>query len=512
MRPTPIRNTASLKASFAFLLLLLGVSGQVPMARAQSLGTFRPTGSMTMPRTFHTATLLLDGRVLIAGGNYGSIAGGNNRSTNSAELFDPSTGSFSPTGPMTTGRALHTATLLADGKVLIAGGGFGSNASPNSAELYDPSTGTFAAIEDMAAAHSFATLLTNGKVLMSGGAPSSTANAELYDPAAGTFTAAGDYATPAGLMTATLLADGWVLITGCNPNCGSDTYADIAQLYDPATDTFSSTGSTGAAYGRTEILLTNGEVLFAGGVNDNGFPYANAQLYDPSTGAFTPTGDMTKARDNHTATLLPDGTVLIAGGGLDVYGPPPCCVSDQTAESYDPITGTFGSVTSMTAGRGYHTATLLNDGRVLLAGGVYFDSRTQRIGPPNILASAETYTPPNLVPKAALLSLAGDGRGQGAIQHSDTGQVVSADNPATAGEAILINCTGFSGWEHYPAADRGRRAGGGDPVFWQGSRRHRAEPGYRSRAQRPCAGIRHTCAYELPGPAEQRGYPQSACE
>ena len=244
MQPTPIRNTASLKASFAFLLLLLGVSGQVPMARAQSLDTFRPTGSMTMPRTFHTATLLLDGRVLIAGGNYGSIAGGNNASTstNSAELFDPSTGAFSPTGPMTRGHAFHTATLLADGKVLIAGGGFGNNASPNSAELYDPSTGTVTAIGDMAAAHSFATLLTNGKVLMSGGVPSSAANAELYDPATGTFTAAGDYATPAALLRATLLADGRVLMTGCKPNCGSDVYVDIAQLYDPATDTFSLTG------------------------------------------------------------------------------------------------------------------------------------------------------------------------------------------------------------------------------------------------------------------------------
>jgi hypothetical protein len=420
------------------LLLLLGVAGQIHMAIAQSPGKFTPTGSMTMPRTFHTATLLLDGRVLIAGGNFGD-----NGSTNSAELYDPSTGAFSPTGPMTTGRALHTATLLADGKVLIAGGGFGNNASPNSADLYDPSTGTFTAIGDMAAAHSFATLLNNGKVLMSGGAPSSTANAELYDPATGTFTAAGDYATPATLMTATSLADGRVLLTGCKPNCGSDSYTDIAQLYDPATDTFSFAGSTGAAFGQTETPLPNGKVLFAGGSSDNGYPYSNAQLYDPSSAAFTPTGYMTKARHTHTATLLPDGTVLIAGGGLDLDGPAPCCVTIQTAESYDPITGTFGSVTSMIAARGYQTATLLNDGRVLLAGGLYFDSRSQRAEPPNILASAEIYTPPNLVPTAALLSLAGDGRGQGAIQHADTGQVVSADIPATAGEVIVINCTGF---------------------------------------------------------------------
>jgi hypothetical protein len=222
------------RASFVLPLFFLTSAGHASMALAQAPGTFSTTGSMTMPRTFHTATLLLDGRVLIAGGN--------NASTNSAELFDPSTGAFSPTGPMTTSRALHTATLLADGKVLIAGGGaFGNNAPPNSAELYDPSTGTFSAVGDMANAHSFATLLNSGKVLMSGGV--ATANAELYDPVTGTFTAAGGYVIPAGFMTATRLADGRVLLTGCAPNCGSDAYTDIAQLYDPATDTFSSTGS-----------------------------------------------------------------------------------------------------------------------------------------------------------------------------------------------------------------------------------------------------------------------------
>ena len=205
------------------LLLLLGVAGQIHRAIAQSPGKFIPTDSMTTPRGFHTATLLLDGRVLIAGGIPAGLNFGNNTSMNSAELFDPSTGAFSPTGHMTGGGALHTATLLADGKVLIAWGAFGNNATPSSAELYDSSAGTFTAIGDMAATHSFATLLNNGKVLMSGGA---TANAELYDPASGIFTVAGDYATPGSLMTVTLLANGKVLLTGCQPSCGSDPYAD----------------------------------------------------------------------------------------------------------------------------------------------------------------------------------------------------------------------------------------------------------------------------------------------
>ena len=183
-------------------------------------------------------------------------------------------------------------------------------------------------------------------------------------------------------------------------------------------------------------------MLLAGGSNDDGWPYSNAYLYDPSSSAFTATKYMTKARYTHTATLLPDGTALIAGGGLDLDAPvSPCCVGIRTAESYDPIAETFGSVTSMIAARSNHTATLLKDGRVLLAGGVYLDSRSQRLEPPNVLASAEIYTPPNLIPAPALLSLAGDGRGQGAIWHSQTGQIASAATPAIAGEALSMYTT-----------------------------------------------------------------------
>ncbi len=232
-----------------------------------------------------------------------------------------------------------------------------------------------------------------------------------------------------------------MLLTGCDPNCGADTYANIAQIYDPVTDTFSSTGSTGAAYGLTQTLLTNGQVLFAGGESDNGYPYASAQFFDPCAGVFSPTGDMSKARDLHTASLLPDGTVLIAGGRLDIYGPSPCCVSHQTAESYDPDAGAFGSASSMAVGRGDHTATLLLDGRVLLAGGITFDSRSQRIAPPNILASAEIYTPAVVVAAPALFLFPGDAPLQGAIWHADSGQIASSDNAAVAGESLSLYTT-----------------------------------------------------------------------
>jgi len=337
---------------------------------------------------------------------------------------------------MTTPRFRHTATLLPDGKVLIIGreplGGLG-------AELYDPSTGTFTPTGSMAAGSGTSTLLNNGKVLITGGS-----NAKLYDPASGTFAATGAYADlgSAYQITTTLLADGEVLITAC----ATDDYcqyvpADVAQLYDPATETFRLTGAYGFIDGTT-TLLTNGMVLFAGG-ESGGYPYA--KLYDPSTGTFTRTGDMTNARDMHTANLLPDGRVLITGSRLypgrqnnsDGHSSP-------SAELYDPSTGTFGSIGNMTARRGYHAATLLKDGRVLITGGLNVNAGGGRPQPPTILSTAELYTPAVVVPAPALFSLSGDGQGQGAIWHAQTGQIASAGSPAVAGEALSMYTTSLA--------------------------------------------------------------------
>ena len=188
-----------MKTNFVFLLLVLA-AGQTPKAAAQSPGTFTATGNMTTPRFFHTATLLADGRVLIAGGDSNVL-----KTQSSAELYDPRTGAFTATGNMTTPRSRHTATLLPDGRVLIAGGGRTPDRACSdalaSAELYDPRTGTFSATGEMSTARSdpTATLLNNGKVLIVGGAypshgdsPASPVDAELYDPDTGTFTATGN--------------------------------------------------------------------------------------------------------------------------------------------------------------------------------------------------------------------------------------------------------------------------------------------------------------------------------
>jgi Galactose oxidase, central domain len=393
------------------IVLLLGLIAAASGVLAQTPGTFTSTGNMTTARVGHTASLLADGRVLIAGGNQGHLP-----FLASAELYDPATGKFTATGSMTSGRAGHAAILLPDGRVLIVGG-----SSLASAELYDPSTGAFTATGDMNGNQypTTATLLPDGRVLIGGGA----AGAQLYDPGTGTFTAA-DIMT--GFSTATLLADGWVLIIA----------GDGYTLYDPRTGKFRLTGPWYGFDLRT-VLLMNGEVLMSGGNDDPG-PNDSAETYDPSTGILIATGKMTAPRANHSATLLPDGKALIIGGSTwigwgtgNLYSS--CCLS--SAELYDTATGLFAATGSMAAGRAGQTATLLNNGNVLIAGGN---------GDSGVAASAELYHPMTPITAPGLLSLSGDGQGQGAIQHAGTTRIASADDPAVPGEYLSIYLTGLA--------------------------------------------------------------------
>lgn len=296
--------------------------------------SFSFTGNLTTERRDHSATLLLNGKVLLAGGNGLDLT---------SELYDPANGTFSRSANLVTGRFGHTATLLQDGKVLIAGGYSGSNVL-NRAELYDPITGLFSPTGPLNIARELhtATLLTNGKVLLAGG--SSTSSAELYDPATGTFTVTGSFLSPRSVHTATLLPDGRVMVVGGNPS---------AELYDPATGAFSATGSPG--YWRTEhtaTLLPNGKVLIASGLS--------AELYNPANGTFGSVGALVKSRFEHSATLLPNGKVLLAGGDSPETG---------SAELYDPATDTFTATSFLNAARHNHSATLLPNGKVLIAGG-----------------------------------------------------------------------------------------------------------------------------------------------
>jgi hypothetical protein len=358
-------------------------------------GSFVLTGTMNTARTEQaTATLLNNGKVLVAGGEDSNLT-----PLSGAELFDPVTGTFAPTGTMNTSRTQHTATLLANGKVLIAGGAGGAGLQPlSSAELYDPTTGTFTLTGSMNDGHSqyTATLLNNGKVLIASGQDSNgtTTTAEIYDPVAGTFTLTGSLNTGRSGHTSTLLSNGKVLIAGgFIENVGETA---TAELYDPAAGTFTNTGSLNTGrFAQTANLLSTGNVLIAGGVGGIGgmaggvsgnplINLTNAELYNATTGTFSTTGSLNIARSGHTATLLNDGAVLFAGGGGDVNS----SNSLATAEIYDPAAGTFAFTGSLNTARQAHTATLLSNGTVLMAGGQPTDGSISGLG---ALASAELY-------------------------------------------------------------------------------------------------------------------------
>ncbi len=364
-----------MRRSSAFVLLIATVSAALAPIVVAASPSFVTTGSMAGARFAHTATLLPNGKILIAGGYNGTAF------LTSAELYDPAHGTFSATGSLTTARYTHTATLLPNGKVLIAGG-YGNAGYLPSAELYDPSTGTFTATSgNLGIARNLhtATLLQDGKVLITGGSNgASLSSAELYDPIAGTFSATSGLLTAArAYHTATLLPNGKVLLAG---GVDAGVYLASAELYDPAARTFSATSGSPAAAraNHTATLLPNGAVLIAGGYNGSSY-LSSAELYDSTGGGFTSTnGSLNSSRYFHSATLLANGKVLITGGYNGGYL--------TSAELYDPAAATFSTTaSSLIAARDYHSATLLPGGRVILAGG--FNSTAAA------LSAAESYDP-----------------------------------------------------------------------------------------------------------------------
>jgi hypothetical protein len=311
-----------------------------PSPLAAEGSPFSPTGNLVHAREFHTATLLADGTGLVAGG--GKYEAYCTAGTDFAELYDPVLGSFALTSSMTDRRYAQTSTLLQNGKVLITGG-----FSFDKSACFDAGT---------------------SPPLMS---------AELYDPSSGSFAPTGSMSEARGLHTATLLSTGKVLIVGGgNTGGGRPPFAGdgsaTAEVYDPATGTFTPTANMSTArIGHTATLLLDGKVLVAGGITSgsSGSPLATAELYNPLTGTFTVVATMTATRAGHTATLLRDGKVLISGGFTDAtLGA--AGVGTDTAEIYDPAKATFLPTNKpMVVGRWAHTATLLPDGTVLLVGG-----------------------------------------------------------------------------------------------------------------------------------------------
>ena len=364
----------------SFCLVLIGLTAVDLQAQV-----FVPTGNMTRGRIGHSATLLQDGRVLIAGGGDPSI--GYRDASSSAEIYDPDSEAFTETGAMISPRTLHSAVLLLDGRVLLVGG--------STAELYNPATRTFSITGYMSVPQDVgaAVLLRNGKVLVVG-----SLTTELFDPASGTFVRLGNpftsFYTSWSTYSATLLVDGTVLLIG---NLG-------AFMYDPASNEFHYVPLRLNLTGATAAPLLAGSVLFAGGYDPDSFPAPPSDqtvLYDPATQTFQVAALMRQRRAFHTSTLLRDGRVLVAGGdnrvGFDavtgILG---------SAEMYDPATRKISQLASnMVQRRDGHKATLLRDGRVLITGG-----RNAISNSPLVAATqAELFVPESYPGAVPVLSL-----------------------------------------------------------------------------------------------------------
>jgi N-acetylneuraminic acid mutarotase len=319
---------------------------------------------MTIQRAAHTATRLPNGKVLITGG-----FNGNETPVASTEMFDPASNTFSASTPMSFARQLHTATLLKNGKVLIAGGYGDGDMYLDRVELYDPLTDTFTPAGQMTiprAGH-IATLLTDGTVLIAGGTSTGWTfvdSAEIYDPIKGTFTPTGHMTVAREAHIATLLKDGKVLIIGGHNGRRSSIiiYAS-AELYDPVSRSFTPTVGTMLTrrHKHDAVALEDGRVLVVGGAdeNDDRGQYISTEIYDPHTGIFTMAGNMNTSRYKFqgTSILMQTGKVLLMGGA-------------SITEIYDPETNIFQKVMDgVGTTRLFASATSLPDGRVLLAGG-----------------------------------------------------------------------------------------------------------------------------------------------
>jgi hypothetical protein len=367
----------------AYTLTVTNAAGAAVAATAMVsvTGVFVPTGSLSVPRSRHCAALLPNGKVLIVGGEQHTSQP---YPQATAEVYDPVTGAFSPTGSMVGLWFAHSATLLPSGEVLVIGIGAGGANS----ELYNPISGTFRATTGSPRGYMAPVLLPNGKVLTTGGGATWSVRvairgyyvADLYNPNSQTFSPTGTMSYARGGHTATLLSTGKVLVAG-----GFGDFFDypddaiaFAELYDPITGSFGYTHDMNSGrVGHTATLLPNGKVLIVGGLirwDLGAGVLETAEIYDPTTKTFSPTGNMHWKRVGHTATLLPNGKVLVTGG---CYG--------GEAEQYDPSLGLFFPTGNMGACRVSHTSTLLPNGKVLIVGG------SSANGANDALASALLY-------------------------------------------------------------------------------------------------------------------------
>lgn len=337
-------------------------------------GTTFAIGRLGVPRAAHTAVRLDDGRILIAGGCSRAGCEGNQDAV-ASELFEPADGSFAPGPAMTSPRAGHTATVLADGRVLVVGGYPGEGRPPlASAELFDPNTNRFMTTGSMAqprGSHT-ATALADGRVLVVGGVDATNeviATVEIYDPGRGEFAAAASLPVAVATHTAVRLSTGEIMVAGGRPTRSGAVTAS-AVIYDPTTDSWRSTGDLqDARYKHAAVALPTGGALVIGGADARDFrgSLTSIEQWDPTTGAWTVVADMLASRFKipDAVAVLADGRVLIAGDGL-------------VPEIYDPSIGGIEQVRgTLRSALLFATATALADGRVLIAGGYDDDIAVQ---------------------------------------------------------------------------------------------------------------------------------------
>jgi len=356
--------------------------------------------TMTTARALHSATLLHDGRVLICGGTVNANVGG---VLETAEIYDPASGTFSPVGAMAQARQGHTATLLPDGTVLIAGGSknIGFRSELASAEIYDPVAATFRETGPMTTpreGHS-ATLLRDGRVLIAGGSANGVttlASAETYDYRSGRFISIAPMSVPRETHSATLLKNGTVLIAGGGRGGMPGGYIayTTAEVFDPARNLFAPLTShmTTDRVAPAAALLDDGRVLIAGGKSGKirspfggaslfyFTPQETAEVFDPETRSFVAVGAMSKAHYLGVATKLNNGMVLITGGWTANGG---LVGGVRAADLFDPTRNDFSGGGDSHIGRLNQTATLLPNEDVMVAGGIDRDG--------NVTATVEFY-------------------------------------------------------------------------------------------------------------------------
>jgi len=403
------------------------------IAFAQSPGAFALTGSMITPRFGHMSILLPKGKVLIAGGkttcNVGALFPC--VPATKAELYDPASGSFTLAGTMATANP-RLGAVLSDGRVLFAGNDLTNTIAM--VEIYDPSAATFtvSGVSQRISALYSASLLRDGRVPLVGETQYGS-DAEFYDPITSTFAPAAIY-WPAGLSPIwsplSVLPDNRVLF-------------DTPAVYSPSSGIFNVVNGPYYNGDPASTTLVNGQVLLTGGSDDVSNLNA-AYLFDPATATFLATGSMNMRRAEHTSTMLSDGKVLIAGAAALVAATPKFVWQGSFgAEIYDPAAGSFSFAALMFTARSSHSAALLNNGQVLITGGLASYSAQNAPFTLQGIADAEVHTPAAPPPALALFSLSGDGQGQGAIWHAASGTFASADNPAVAGEVLSMYVSGL---------------------------------------------------------------------